>query len=341
MLERFALPRVPAAAHQFAFDAEAPAVLHVDPGETVLVETLDCFCGRLTDGSPPLGDDSDVLRHIGGRYNPVSGPIHVRGAEPGDTLAVDVVDIALGMRQGFAVTHVARDWAREFGGESFAAAVAPASIFAAVKDGRLAISIGERAITCEARPMIGTIGTAPADAARSSLLYAPSHGGNLDCPMIRPGATVLLPVNVAGALLSLGDVHALMGEGEVTGTALETSADITLRIRLEKATGTALRTPRVVDRDTVGSIGCASRLSPHENVRSAVLDLVRFLSDSHGMAPAEALQLVNLFGRIVVNQSVAVAENGWSSVLVSVRRTDLERFAGGGQRPRPGLDAPG
>jgi amidase len=149
--------------------------------------------------------------------------------------------------------------------------------------------------------------------------------------MIRPGATVLLPVNVAGALLSLGDVHALMGEGEVTGTALETSADITLRIRLEKRKGAPLRTPRVVDRDMVGSIGCASHLSPHENVRGAVLDLVGYLADSHGLVPAEALQLINLFGRIVVNQSVAVAESGWSSVLVSVRKTDMERFVEKGQ----------
>lgn len=100
MHERSATPRVAASAHQFTFDALAPAVLHIDPGETVVVETLDCFSGRLTRQSPPLDGDHDVLEHIGGRYNPVSSPIYVRGAEPGDTLAVDILDVALGARQG-------------------------------------------------------------------------------------------------------------------------------------------------------------------------------------------------------------------------------------------------
>jgi amidase len=328
MLERSAIPRVPASAHRFTFDAQAPAALHIDPGDTVVVETLDCFSGKLTRNSPLLESDDDVLDHIGGHYNPVSSPIYVNGAEPGDTLVVDILDIALGARQGFAVTHVARDWADNFGGSAFADAVASSTVFAAVEGNSLAISLGGRTVRCPAQPMIGTIGTAPADAATSSLLYAPTHGGNLDCPMIRPGATVLLPVNVAGALLSLGDVHALMGDAEVTGTALETSADVTLRIRLDKKNGAALATPRIVDQAMTGSVGCGSRVSSHENIRSAVLDLVAFLSGAHAMAPAVALQLVNLFGRVVVNQSVIVAENGWSSVLVSVHKSDVERFAG-------------
>lgn len=326
MHERSATPRVAASAHQFTFDALAPAVLHIDPGETVVVETLDCFSGRLTRQSPPLDGDHDVLEHIGGRYNPVSSPIYVRGAEPGDTLAVDILDVALGARQGFAVTHVSRDWADDFGGGRFADDVASSTIFAAVEGNKLAISLGEHIVQCEAAPMIGTIGTAPADGATSSLLYAPEHGGNLDCPMIRPGATVLLPVNVAGALLSLGDVHALMGDAEVTGTALETSADVKLRVRLEKKGTAKLTTPRIIDGDLLGSVGCKSRLSIHENIRSAVLDLVAFLTGTHAMPPAVALQVVNLFGKVVVNQSVIFNDNGWSSVLVSVHKSEVERF---------------
>lgn len=327
MLERSALPRVPASAHQFTFDAQAPVALRVDPGDTVVVETLDCFSGKLTQDSPPLDGDRAVLDHIGGRYNPVSRPIYVRGAEPGDTLAVDILDIALGARQGFAVTHVARDWADDFGGGGFADEVASTTVFAAVDGNSLAVSLGGRTVQCRARPMIGTIGTAPAHGGTSSLFYAPTHGGNLDCPMIRPGATVLLPVNVEGALLSLGDVHALMGDAEVTGTALETSADVTLRVRLEKKGRATLTMPRILDRDTTGSVGCNSCVSIHENIRIAVLDLIAFLSDTHAMPPAVALQLVNLFGKVVVNQSVIVAENGWSSVLVSVHNSDVKRFA--------------
>lgn len=74
---------------------KAQPALIVDPGDVVVVETLDCFCGKLTADSPPLIDDQDVLRHIGGRYNPVNQPIFVRDAEPGDRLAVEILDIAL------------------------------------------------------------------------------------------------------------------------------------------------------------------------------------------------------------------------------------------------------
>ena len=254
--------RVPAAAHQFVFDAGAPPAAVVDSGDVVLIETLDCFSNKLTADTPPLRDDRDVLEHIGGRYNPVSAPIFVRDAEPGDVLAVDILDIALGRRQGFAVTHVAHDWAKAFGGPAFADAVAPEMTIAEIDGTTLRLPIGGLTVTCKARPMIGTIGTAPAGEPASSLIYSPAHGGNLDCPMMRAGATVLLPVNVPGGLLSLGDVHALMGDGEVTGTALETSADVTVRIRLLKRTDTALTTPRLTDSEGIGSIGCSSRTKP-------------------------------------------------------------------------------
>jgi amidase len=314
--------RVPAAAHQFVFDPDAEPALHIRSGDTILVETLDCFSGRLTAESPPLRDDRDVLDHIGGRYNPVNRPIFVTDAEPGDVLAVDIIDIALGARQGFGVTHVAEDWAGQFGGEDFAGSVAPATIIARLEGDMVILPLAGGLVTCPARPMIGTIGTAPAQSI-SSLLYGASHGGNLDCPLIRPGATVHLPVNVPGALLSLGDVHALMGDGEITGTALETSADVTIRVRVEKPHHLSLATPRLSDDERLGSIGCSARGSVQTNIQCAVRDLALSLEQTCGLSAGDALQLFNLFGKITVNQAVGSDADGWSSVLAHIARRDL------------------
>lgn len=315
--------RLPVTQHQFVFDPAAEPAIVIESGQAIVIETLDCFCGRLTSDSPTLADDGDVLAHIGGRYNPVNKPIFVRGAEPGDTLEVEILAIELGPRQGFAVTHVARDWARRFGGDEFAGTVAPATIVAPIDGTQIRLPLGRRIMDIEARPMIGTIGTAPSSQAISSLLYAPGHGGNLDCPGIRPGSTVLLPVNVPGALLSLGDVHALMGDGEISGTALETSADVTVRIVLHKQRR-ALAMPRWSDADSIGSIGCGSRSSLHDNIRDAVLDLAAALNDAYALPLADTLQLINLFGKIVVNQSVAAGAGGWFSVLVRLQKSFIE-----------------
>lgn len=315
--------RIPAAAHQFVFAPDAEPALHIRSGDTLVVETLDCFSGRLTTASPPLRNDRDVLEHIGGRYNPVNRPIYVTEAEPGDSLAVDIIDIALGARQGFGVTHVAHDWAGKFGDEDFADSVAPRTITARLDGDRVMVPFGGRLIACPAQPMIGTIGTAPTQSI-SSLFYGPAHGGNLDCPLIRPGATVLLPVNMPGALLSLGDVHALMGHGEITGTALETSADVTIRVRVVKNHHAGLATPRLRDSERLGSLGCTARGSLQTNIRAAVNDLLLSLQQTCALSAGDALQLFNLFGRITVNQAVGTDTDGWSSVLAHIARSDLE-----------------
>lgn len=312
-------PRLPANQHQYVFDAAAHPALHVASGDIVRVETLDCFSNRLTEGAPLLADDAAVLAHVGGRYNPVCAPIHVAGAEVGDVLAIDILDITIGARAAMAVTHIGADWARAFGGEAYARAIEPQALFAATNGQTVQLDFGGRTMTAPARPMIGTIGTAPQGDQISALLYAPDHGGNLDCPNIAVGTTVLLPVNVPGALLSLGDVHALMGDGEITGTALETSADVTLRVHLLKA-GKPLTTPRLRHADWIGSIGCVSKTDLQANIAAAVRDLAATLAEEHAIALADGIQLINLFGRITVNQAVVTAQTGWSSILVALPR---------------------
>ena len=315
--------RISADLHQFVFDPNAEPALVIDSGDTVLVETLDCFSNKITSASELFATDSDVLAHIGGRYNPVSAPIFVRGAKPGDMIAVEIQDIVVGARDAKAVTPIAGDWASEFGWEAGLPSPPAATLVASVNDSMLHIPFEGGMLTCAPRPMIGTIGTAPAREPASSLHYGPDHGGNLDCPEVRPGATVFLPVNVPGALLSLGDVHALMGDGEITGTALETSADVTIKVSVTPAQGEIFSpAPRLDGEDFIGSIGCASTKSVDANIKSAIADMTHRLVCQSRLSINDAVQIINLFAKVTVNQSVHLGMNGWTSVLLTVPRPD-------------------
>lgn len=320
---------VPAGKHQFCFDASSSPVLTVQPDSIVCIETLDCFSNKLTPESPLLDDDQAILDHIGGAYNPVNRPILIEGAEPGDVLAVDVLDIRLGTSSNFAVTHIARDWARHFNGEQFADAVAPAMTFATLGNGMLNLPIGGGTVAVPARPMVGTIGTAPPAGHLSSMLYSAQHGGNLDCSRIGVGSSLLLPVNVPGALLSLGDVHALMGDGEITGTAFETSAEVTVKLRLFKAGRWTQNMPRLVDELGFGSLGCVSRTNLQDNIQAATRDLICWVGQISGLSVQDSLHLVNMYLRIKINQSVGGGASRWLSVLAWLARDDLETAMAG------------
>jgi amidase len=142
--------------------------------------------------------------------------------QPGDTLAVRIDDIALGAFAPYAVTMLIGDFASICGRPVVTDGIGPGTRICPLESDDVVFPTLGGDLRLPTRPMVGTIGTAPADRSWISLHSALGHGGNMDCPSLTVGSTVLLPVNVAGGLLSLGDVHASMGDAEVTGTALET-----------------------------------------------------------------------------------------------------------------------
>ena len=145
------------------------------------------------------------------------------------------------------------------------------------------------------RPMIGTIGTAPAGEPVSNM-YAGAHGGNMDNNDIAPGAAVFLPVNVPGALFGLGDVHASMGDGELSGGGFDLPSEVTLRVGLKK--GMALRWPRL-ERD--GHIGTmAAHADCVETMRIAVEEMANILRERLKLSRADALMLLSVRGDVQV-----------------------------------------
>lgn len=275
-----------------ALGPDAAPIASVRLGETVAIETIDCFGGRLTreDQRP-----SDVLGDA--PLNPLTGPIWMEGAEPGDTLVVHIVGI-----------EPTRDWAvscllPHCGGLT-ASHEAPA----------LTPQLPERVWIYRRTPggfawrdrwevpwapFFGTIGTAPARVAAGSDTPGP-HGGNIDVPEATICCALHLPVRVPGALFFVGDAHAAQGHGELGGPALEISAIGSFRFELIK--GRAIGWPRIVAEAAIMTVGSGRPLE--EAARVACHELVGWLAAEHGFDPLDAYQLLTQVGGLTVAQMV-------------------------------------
>jgi amidase len=200
----------------YSFSPFHSPIVTIDPGEILVVETHDARSGTVT-------KETDLLDkpHPDG-LNPVSGPIYVNGAVAGDLLRIEILSIDL-ERSGFTAVKA---------GVGLLAARAHTFVTRIIRIDRGTVFFNE-AIFFPARPMIGTIGVAP-QAGEIPSLYPGPHGGNMDNNYASCGSKVHLPVFVPGALLSLGDVHACMGDGEVSMIGLDIAGEVTLRVDLIK-----------------------------------------------------------------------------------------------------------
>lgn len=197
------------------WDRAHPPIVEVHPGAELDVVLADCFAGQLDAGASP-DDVADLdLEDI----NPLTGPIHVVGAQPGDVLAVELLTVEVG----------SIGWTTLLPGFGLLADDFPAPHVVVSTIGGDTLRFGDIG-DLPVRPFLGTIGVGPAAPGHHSVIPPRRVGGNLDCTSVRPGATLLLPVEVDGARLSLGDPHAVQGDGEVCGTAVETTATAHIRV---------------------------------------------------------------------------------------------------------------
>ncbi len=256
-------------------------VAEVRAGEPFCVETEDCYSGRLT--SPRDEFTQDMWDTV----NPATGPVAVAGAEAGMVLRVEVVDIKTRDHAVMCVEHGAGALADLIEGTE--TSILP------IEDGRLVIS---DALSVPIRPMIGVIGTAPAG--EPVLNGTPGeHGGNMDCKLIAAGAAVYLPVNVPGALLSLGDLHAVMGDGEVCICGAEVAGEVTLKATVAE---TRIPTPCVETATHLHFIGSALTLDECERIVLAKAHT--FLTRDQGLSANDAARKMSLLCDLAVCQVV-------------------------------------
>ena len=200
----------------WAFGPEMEPVLEVDPGDVVTLETNDCFTGQIQ-------SEADLVTEIDfARVNGATGPIAVRGAEPGDSLVVELLEVKP-VERGFATLIPGI-------GQLIEQVQAPLThVFRVEGD---TIHMTDR-ISFPLRPMVGVIGVAT-DGETVTNGFAGRHGGNLDNHLHGPGATVYLPVRQPGGMLAIGDMHASMGDGEVCFTGVEIAGEVSLRVDVLK-----------------------------------------------------------------------------------------------------------
>jgi acetamidase/formamidase len=290
----------PGTLHGF-LDRDLPPAVTVEPGSTL---TVGCLDSGWSTGPFDGGDLAARPRHpqwAPGAGHALTGPVAVRGARPGQVLAVRVDDVVPG---AFGTTYCGlRDTALN---RRLGVLDEPVVLRWTVADGVATTQHGHRVATA---PFLGVMGVPPAEPGRHSTVPPRWHGGNLDCRELVAGSTLYLPVTVPGALLSVGDGHAAQGDGEVSGTAIESPVEATLGLDLlDDLHGLTLRTP--VAHTPAGwlAMGVADDLDTATgHALDAVLDLMGAL---HGIGRSEALALASVLVDLrvtqVVNQVVGV-----------------------------------
>lgn len=264
----------------YSFDPSVPPAARAAPGDLVEFECLDALGGQIT-------DEQQALESIDwSKVNPATGPVFVEGAEPGDALAVRILSIELAER-GVVVT---------IPGEG---ALPHRTREARTRVCRIAGDFVEfLGLRLKARKMIGVIGVASSE--RLPTGTPGRHGGNLDTRLITEGATVYLPVEFEGALLGLGDLHAVMGDGEVCVAACEVPGRVLTRVEVVK--GLAPRWPVVELGDD--SYVLVSKEGLEEAVRAAVEEVVSALGKAIGLEWHDAYMLASLAVDVEVSQLV-------------------------------------
>ena len=273
-----------------------PAVRTVRPGTVLELFTEDCFAGRVqgVDDLPSQVVEFPFL-------NPVTGPFHVEGAQPGDTLALHFVSL-----------EPARDWGISSTFPHFGALTTThttAMLHEPLEERVWRYEIDRELGTArfEARhggftaeipldPMHGTVGLAPAAFESLATITPGAHGGNMDTPELRAGVTLYLGVNVEGALFGLGDGHARQGEGEVCGTGIECAMNTVVIPELVK--GVATPWPRLETDEAIMSTGSARPLE--DAYRISQHDLVTWVAGELGLEQLDAYQLVSQIGQAPV-----------------------------------------
>lgn len=277
------MQRVERSFSQSNFTPELPPVFEIESGDRVVFSTHDARAGALLDYRP-TATAFPLPRPTPGKGNPVTGPISIKGAKPGDALLVHILSINC-------------DELGWCGGHAHAGAVNPGRVPEPL--GRICeVSpkgvVFSPEITIPLRPMIGCLGTAPLQSASTGI--AGRHGGNMDQTVVRSGASVLLPVFVEGALLYIGDVHAAQGDGEISGVGLEIPAEVTVEVELIPSA--APEWPWLIDEEHVMVLCVDETFEKSSYI--AIDQAMKLLEKQLHLAPADALALLSIAGNVKV-----------------------------------------
>lgn len=286
--------------HHFGWDKAFPPALTVAPGDTVEFETMDSSGGQLSPGATL----AELAALDFARVNPVTGPVFVDGAAPGDALKVTIRSF---QPSGWG-------WTANIPGFGLLADQFPEPALHMWKyePGAMGPAAFGPGGCVPLKPFAGTIGLAPAEPGPHSVVPPRPCGGNMDVRDLAAGTELYLPVQVAGALFSVGDTHAAQGDGEVCGTAIESPMSVALTFELVK--GANLRFPRFTTSGPVSrhldgqGYEVTTGVGPDlmQAARDAVACMVDLLSTRFGMVPVEAYMLCSVCADLRISEIVDV-----------------------------------
>ena len=287
-----------------AMDFNNTPVDFVDSGEIFTVSTLDCFSNKLR------REEETMSGLTASDMNPCTGPIYINGAEKGDILKVEILNICVG-NHGVMLSDAA-------GFNKYNTDTAAKSIHIKVEDNKIFLTDN---IIVDAVPMIGCIGTAPET--DTVLTTVPgTHGGNMDNARITAGSTLLLPVYHDGALLSLGDLHAAMGDGEVTGCGVEIFGDVTLKVTVIKNVKMPL--PAVITNDVFMTVAsCESIDAAAELSVKMMLECLTKLCD---MNIDDAWKVVGIIGNVRICQIVNALKTARCEIPLTICKNLISKL---------------
>lgn len=265
----------------FGFGPRMSPVLEVDPGAVVTFQTDDCFSSQIL-------SESDLVTEIDfSKVNPATGPVSVRGAEPGDSLIVEILDIRTGP-QGVATIIPGY-------GQLIDLVESPVTKILPVRDGMVHFS---DEISFPVRPMVGVVGVAT-DGEDVTNAMPGRHGGNLDDHLHGVGTKIYFPVRQKGGMFGVGDMHASMGDGEICGTGVEIAGEVTVRFDLLKEKQSVW--PVSETRDAWISHGTATEYP--DALREACREAAKLLAGEWGLSMEDAFILLSIRADVGVAQA--------------------------------------
>ncbi len=282
----------------FGWDRSIPPVETVAPGDIVDFDTMDASGGQIS----PDSTVADVANLDFSKVNPVTGPVYVEGTEPGDGLKVSFLSF---VPSGWGWTAIIPGFgllADQF--------EEPALHIWKYDAETLHPAVYRRGIKVPLKPFPGTIGIAPAEEGEHSVVNPRRVGGNMDVRDISAGTVLYLPVEVPGALFSIGDTHAAQGDGEVCGTAIE--SPMLVSVQFEVMRGMNLKCPRFITPGPVtrhfdeGGYEVTTGIGPDlmDAARIAVSEMIELISKEHGLSPAEAYMLCSVCADLRISEIV-------------------------------------
>ena len=292
----------------FTWDAGTEPLLTIADGDTVIFETRDVSDDQIGPGS----DSSAIPNMDWDRVYPLAGPVYVEGAEPGDTLAIEIIDLhtkgwgwtAILPGLGLLADDFTEPYLRVFD-----------------------LSLGDRTLFREdivvpLAPFMGTMGVCPAGASAQPVMPPGTFGGNMDTRQLVKGTTLYLPVQVEGALFSTGDAHGCQGDGEICVTGLEAPMYAVMRFSLEKGrsipapqyrTAPGPLTPKVDFGRFYGTTGVGPDL--YVNAQNATRAMIDHLTSNYSLSREDAYLLCSLVVDLKISEIVDAGQYVVSAVL--------------------------